>query len=144
MTLGSEATIVRDVIVENCRITGNVSGRDLEAAAGHASALRRHYVPQYYFGATAGAILAVQPWSQYVNLQGAAPPASVVHNLSLIGIKGNYTSFGTIRPNPGQTEISDVLLKDFDVVLRRDKLAASGVTNPKYENVIVNGQPQSA
>jgi alpha-L-rhamnosidase len=68
----------------------------------------------------------------------------VVRNLSLIGIKGNFTSFGTIRPNPGQTEISEVLLKDFDVVLRRDKLAATGVTDLKYENVVVNGQPQTA
>ncbi len=68
----------------------------------------------------------------------------MVHNLSLIGIKGNFTSFGTIRPNPGQTDISDVLLKDFDVMLRRDKLAATGVTNLKYDNVIVNGQPQTA
>ena len=76
--------------------------------------------------------------------QGAAPPESVVHNLSLIGIKGHFASFGTIRPNPGQTEISDVLLKDFDVVLQRDKLAASGVKDLKYDNVVVNGQPQSA
>jgi alpha-L-rhamnosidase len=78
-----------------------------------------------------------------VNLQGAAAPASVVRNLSLIGIKGRFGSFGTIRPNPGQTEISNVLLKDFDVVLQRDKLAASGVKDLKFDNVIVNGQPQS-
>ena len=144
LTIGSEATIVRDVVVENCRITGGVAVATLKL---------RPDTPQHYEDitfrnitseATAGAILAVQPWSQYVNLQGAAPPESVVHNLSLIGIKGHFASFGTIRPNPGQTEISDVLLKDFDVVLQRDKLAASGVKDLKYDNVVVNGQPQSA
>jgi alpha-L-rhamnosidase len=144
LTLGSEATIVRDVIVEDCRITGGVAVATLKLRAD---------TPQHYEDitfrnitseATAGAILAVQPWSQYVNLQGAPGPASVVRNLSLIGIKGNFASFGTIRPNPGQTEISNVLLKDFDVVLRRDKLAATGVTDLKYENVVVNGQPQTA
>jgi alpha-L-rhamnosidase len=146
LTLGSEATIVRDVVVENCRIIGNVRIATLKL---------RPDTPQHYEDitirnitseSTAGPILSVQPWSQYFNLQGATPPKSVVHNLSLTGIKGHFASFGTIKPNPGQTDISNVLLKDFDVVLPqdKDKLAASGVTDLKFENVIVNGQPQSA
>jgi alpha-L-rhamnosidase len=68
----------------------------------------------------------------------------VVRNLSFIGIKGHYTAFGTIRPNPGQTEISNISFKDFDVVLQQEKLVASGVRGLKFENVIVNGQLQSA
>jgi len=67
----------------------------------------------------------------------------VVRNLSFIGIKGHYTAFGTIRPNPGQTEMSNISFKDLDVVLQQDKLAASGVKDLKFENVIVNGLPQS-
>ena len=145
LTLGSEATVVRDVIVENCRIIGNVRIATLKL---------RPDTPQHYEDITfrnitsetnAGPILAVQPWSQYFNLQGEAPPKSVVRNLNLIGVKGHYSAFGTIRPNPGQTEISGVLFKDFDVVLPegKDKLAASGVTDLKFENIIVNGQPQS-
>ena len=144
LTLGSEATIVRDVIVEDCRIIGHVRVATLKL---------RPDTPQHYEDITfrnitsedtAGAILSIQPWSQYANLQGAAPPQSVVRNVKLIGIKGRFASFGTIRPNPGQTEISNVLLKDFDVVLQQDKLAASGVTDLKFEDVIVNGQRQSA
>jgi hypothetical protein len=143
LTVGSEATIVRDVIVENCRIIGNVRVATLKL---------RPDTPQHYEDITfrnitsesaAGAILSVQPWSQYANLQGEAPPRSVIRNLSLIGIKGNFASFGTIRPNPGQTEISGVFLKDFDVVLQQDKLVVSGVSDLKFEDVIVNGQPQS-
>jgi alpha-L-rhamnosidase len=143
LTLGSEATIVRDVIVEDCRIIGHVRVTTLKL---------RPDTPQHYEDITfrnitsedtAGAILSIQPWSQYANLQGAAPPQSVVRNVKLIGIKGRFASFGTIRPNPGQTEISNVLLKDFDVALQQDKLAASGVTDLKFEDVIVNGQRQS-
>jgi alpha-L-rhamnosidase len=144
LTLGSEATIVRDVVVENCRIIGNVRIATLKL---------RPDTPQHYEDITfrnitsealASAIVSVQPWSQYVNLQGEAPPQSVVRNLSFIGIKGHYTAFGTIRPNPGQTEISNISFKDFDVVLQQEKLAARGVKGLKFENVIVNGQPQSA
>jgi polygalacturonase len=144
LTLGSEATIVRDVVVENCRIIGNVRIATLKL---------RPDTPQHYEDitfrnitseATAPAIIAMQPWSQYVDLQGEAPPQSLVRNLNFIGIKGNYTAFGTIRPNPGQTEISNILFKDFDVVLKQDKLTATGVKDLRFENVIVNGQPQSA
>jgi alpha-L-rhamnosidase len=144
LTLGSEATIVRDIVVENCRIIGNVR---------IATVKLRPDTPQHYEDitfrnitseATASSILAVQPWSQYVNLQGEAPPQSVVRNLSFIGIKGHYNSFGVIRPNPGQTEISNISFKDVDVVLQQDKLAATGVTGLTYDDVIVNGQPQSA
>jgi alpha-L-rhamnosidase len=144
LTLGSEATIVRDVIVENCRIIGNVRVATLKLRPD--TPQRYEHITFRYITSesTAGAILSVQPWSQYVNLQGEAPPRSVVRNLSLIGIKGQFASFGTIRPIPGQTEISSVLLKDFDVVLQQDKLAVSGVRDLKFEDVIVNGQPQSA
>lgn len=144
LTVGSEATIVRDIVVENCRIVGNVRVMTLKL---------RPDTPQHYEDitfrnvtseATAGAIVSVQPWSQYANLQGQAPPKSVVRNVSLIGIKGRFAAFGVIRPNPGQTEISDVLLKDFDVELERDKLVATGVKNLRFENVMVNGKPQSA
>ncbi len=64
----------------------------------------------------------------------------------MTGIKGQFAAFGTIKPNPGQTQISNVLLKDFNVQIPQDKarLAASGVTDLKFENVIVNGQLQSA
>jgi alpha-L-rhamnosidase len=145
LTLGSEATIVRDVVVENCKIVGNVRIATLKL---------RPDTPQHYEGitfrnitseATAGGILSVQPWSQYFNLQGQTPPKSVVRNVSLIGVKGKFASFGTIKPNPGQTDITDVLLKDFDVVIPqdKDKLAASGITGLKFENVTVNGQTQS-
>ncbi|MGA2728605.1 MAG: glycosyl hydrolase family 28 protein [Terracidiphilus sp.] len=144
LTLGSEATIVRDVVVENCRIIGNVRIATLKL---------RPDTPQRYEDitfrnitseATASAILSVQPWSQYANLQGEAPPQSVVRNLSFIGIKGHYTAFGTIRPNPGQTEISNISFKDVDVVLQQEKLAATGVKGLTFKNVVVNGQPQSA
>lgn len=145
LTLGSEATIVRDVVVEDCKIVGNVRIATLKLRAD---------TPQHYEDITfrnitsegsAGQIIAVQPWSQYFNLQGEAPPHSVVRNISLIGIKGRFSAFGIIRPNPGQTEISNVLLKDMNVELPegKDKLAATGVTGLKFEDVVVNGKAQT-
>lgn len=146
LTLGSEATVVRDVVVENCRIIGNVRVATLKLRADTPQDYEDITFRNITSEATAGPILSVQPWSQYFNLQGAAPPKSVVRNVSLIGVKGHFAAFGTIRPNPGQTEISNILLKDFDVVFPedKDKLAASGVTDLKFEDVRVNGKLQTA
>jgi alpha-L-rhamnosidase len=90
-----------------------------------------------------GMIISVQPWSQYAALDGAAPPVSLVHNVSIEGVKGRFGGFGTIRPNPGQTEISGILLKDIDVQLTQDKLEVVGATGLRLENVVVNGKPYS-
>ena len=140
LTLGSEATIVRDVLVEHCKVIGNVNVAVLKL---------RTDTPQHYenisfrditLDSSSGAIVSIRPWSQYGNLQGAAPPKSVVRKLSMVGLKGHFGSFGTIRPNSGQTEISDITFKDFDVTLDKDKLEASGVSDLKFANVIVNGK----
>jgi len=50
---------------------------------------------------------------------------------------------GVLTCDPGQTDISNVLFKDFDVTIKNDKLNTSGVTDLKLENVIVNGKPYS-
>ncbi|HKD05520.1 MAG TPA: glycosyl hydrolase family 28 protein [Bryobacteraceae bacterium] len=143
LTCGSEATVVRDVIAEDCRITGGVRIATLKL---------RPDTPQHYEDITfrnitsegpSSGIINMAPWSQYFDLQGMEPPKSTVKGLNFVGIKGSFTSFGTIKPNPGQTDISNVLLKDFDVTIKNDTLNTSGVTNLKLENVIVNGKPYS-
>jgi len=87
------------------------------------------------------AIVSVRPWSQYANLQGEAPPKSVVRNFRMIGFNGRAGSFGTIQAVPGQTTIRDITFKDFDVTLDSGKLEASGVSDLRFERVLVNGRP---
>lgn len=144
LTCGSEATIVRDVIAEDCKITGNVRVATLKLRPDTA----QHYEDITFRNITsegaASSIINMAPWSQYFDLQGMTPPKSVVKNLKFVDIKGTYASFGTIKPNPGQTDISDVLLRNFDISIKSDKsdkLNTSGVTDLKLENVVVNGKP---
>lgn len=140
MTLGSEATLVRDVIVENCNVIGNVTIAVLKLR----SDTPQHYEDIHYrditLDSTGGTIISCRPWSQYTNLQGEAPPHSAVRNISMSGFKGRFGAFGTIQPNPGQTEISDISFKDFDVTLDKDKLTATGATNLTFDHVRVNGK----
>lgn len=143
LACGSEATIVRDVLVENCRVTGDMILARLKL---------RPDTPQRYEDITfrnitldnaGGTIVAVQPWSQYKNLGGAAPPQSSVRSLRFIGLEGRFGGFGSIQPNPGQTKIEDILFQDIDVQLTRERLAASEVRGLRFENVVVNGKAVS-
>ncbi len=144
LTCGSEATIVRDVIAENCHVIGPVRVATIKL---------RPDTPQHYedihfrnitLDTTGGTIINMAPWKQYFDLKGQQPPHSVVKNITLTGIKGKIGSFGSMAPNPGQTDISDITFKDFDVQLTQDKLKVAGVTNLKFENVVVNGKPVTA
>ena len=78
-----------------------------------------------------------------MDLKGAAPPRSTVRNISLENIKGRFGTLGTIKPNPGQTEIGDILLKDIDLQLASEGFEASGAGKLRLENVVVNGKPFS-
>jgi len=139
-TCGSEATIVRDVIVENCLVTGAINVLMLKLRPDTPQLYEDIHLRNITLDNGAGAILIVQPWTQYRDLKGEPPPRSVARNVSLVGIHGRFGSFGTIRPNPGQTEISDITLKDFDVQLTDDKLTAVDVRGLKFEHVLVNGK----
>jgi alpha-L-rhamnosidase len=143
MTLGSEATLVRDVIVEDCKVIGNVTIAVLKLRSDTPQNYEDIHYRNITLDSTGGTIISVRPWSQYTNLQGQAPPHSVVRNVSMTGFKGNFGAFGTIAPNPGQTDISNISFKDFDVTLAKDKLTASGVTELKFDHVNVNGKPVS-
>ena len=143
-TCGSEATVVRDVVVEHCRV------QDVGAIA-HLKL--RPDTPQRYediafrdlvLESGKGEIVAIRPWSQYFDLKGEAPPHSVVRGLVLDGIRGRFGAFGIVAPNPGQTDITGIVLRNFDVQLTDERLQVKDAGKPVVENVVVNGKPYAA
>jgi polygalacturonase len=143
VTFGSEATVVRDVVVENCRATGPFPVARLKLRPDTAQDYEDiHYRNITLAASQAGsgaAIIAVEPWMQYFDLKGQPRPKSVVKNVTISDVKGAFGAFGQIRGNPGQTEISDITLKNINVQLKNPKLNVGDVKNLKIENVIVNG-----
>lgn len=141
MTLGSEATIVRDVIVENCKVMDVGIVAHLKLRPDTPQRYEDIHLRNITLDSDKGIVVGIQPWSQYVDLKGEAPPQSVVRNISLEGIRGRFGGFGTAKPNPGQTTIGDILIKDVDVRLENDRLDVSGVSKLRFDNVVVNGKP---
>ena len=142
LACGSEATLIRDVVMENCKLE-NVNNLTLLKLRPDTP---QHYEDIHFRNITLdnprGTIFAARPWTQYRDLKGQPPPRSIVRNISLENIKGRFGAFGSIQPNPGQTTISDILFKDIDVQLSQPNLTvADGVTNVRLQNVKVNGNP---
>lgn len=140
-TCGSEATVVRDVVVERCRV------QDVGAIA-HLKL--RPDTPQRYeniafrdlvLDSGKGEIVAIRPWSQYFDLQGEAPPHSFVRGLVLDGLRGRFGAFGIVAPNPGQTDIGGLVLRNINLQLTDERLQVKDAGKPVVENVVVNGKP---
>jgi polygalacturonase len=141
---GSEATVVRDVVIENSRVTGRMNFLMLKLRPDTPQLYEDIHVRGVSFDNAAGRIVFIAPWSQYKDLKGHAPPLSNVRNVTLSGLKGRFGSFGSIRPNPGQTTIRDLRFEDFDLQLSQGALEATGVTGLTFDKVVINGQPAVA
>ncbi len=139
LTCGSEATIVRNVTVRNCRLSGRGSVLTLKL---------RQDTPQHYTditidGITAtggGRLLNVSPWMQYFDLQGQLPPARVVDRIVIRNVTGKFNQLGTLRGTAGDS-IGDVSLENIDATVSNPSLNLGPVRNFTLKNVVVNGRP---
>jgi len=147
LTCGSEATIVRNVLVRNCIIYGNAKMLTLKL---------RPDTPQHYSNITVdgitlngtGSMINVAPWNQFFDLQGQQGPTRSLDHIVVRNITGNFGSFGSIRgnvPNPqrgtmGDT-INDFTIENINVNLRNPGFSRGEVNNFVFDNVVVNGQP---
>ena len=141
VTLGSEASVVRDVIVENCRFTGPMPVLNFKLRPDTPQCYEDIHYRNISLESDGGNLLSIMPWTQYLDLKGQPPPKSVVRNISVSNVKGRYGAFGEIQGNPGQTEISDITLENMDVQFRNQNLKCSNAKGLKLMNVRVNREP---
>jgi len=141
VTLGSEATVVRDVLVERCRVLGAMVVANFKLRPDTPQRYENIRYQDITLESSGGALVTIQPWKQYLELQGLTPPCSVVRDVSFSGIRGRFGSFGGIAGSPGQTEINGVRFADVDVNFRRSKVTIQDGSEVHFENVKVNGAP---
>ncbi len=139
VTLGSEATVVRNVVVENCRFIGPVNVLNFKLRPDTPQCYEDIHYDNIVLDAPGGVIVSIKPWTQYFNLQGQPPPQSVVRNISLSHVTGHFGAFGLIQGNQGQTRFGDIQLENFDVKLKNGRLQAPGLKSLEMFHVLVNG-----
>ena len=143
VTCGSEATIVRDLMVERCRVLGAMNVLHFKLRSDTPQLYEDIHYRDITLDGTGGMLVNMSHWSQYTDLKGAPPPQSTVRNITISNIRGNYGEFGVIEGNRGQTTIGDITLENIDIRLKDGKLKAAGVNNLKTTNITVNGKPWS-
>jgi alpha-L-rhamnosidase len=140
VTLGSEASTVRNVTVRNCTVKGKNNLVRLKL---------RPDTPQLYENLTyehitvagSGRVFDVKPWTQFFDLKGHAPPSRTVRNVAVRNITGEYGALGVIRGNQGDV-IEQVTLADIDLKLSsKDNFDLGPVKDLTANNVKVNGKP---
>ncbi len=137
ITCGSEATIVRNVTVRNCVMSGHATVLTLKL---------RPDTPQHYENITldgiklagGGRLLNVGSWTQFFDLKGLPAPTRQVNNITLKNVSGSYRAFGRIQGNPGDV-LRDITLENITIELKESKLDHGAVENLVLRNVTVNG-----
>jgi len=144
ITCGSEATVVRDVVLENCRIStrSTIRGNNLIRLK-----LRpdtpQHYEDIHVRNVTLegkGRVVSISPWTQYFDLKGQAAPSSVVRNITVSGVRGSFESFALIKGH-AKAEISEIVLEDIDIVASDGRCLVGEVKGLRLDRVLVNGKP---
>ena len=143
VTCGSEATIVRDVLVEHCTFTGPESRGITSSASSSAPTPPSSMKTSTYNDITldgVGTLISVAPWTNTNHPPGHAPPSHTVRNISLTNIHGTFGTFGAIRPNPGDT-IEKINLENIDLRFTVNATPnLSAVKELTVKNIIVNGK----
>ena len=137
LTCGSEATLIRNVMVRRCRVGADIPLLRLKL---------RPDTPQRYENLIfeqieldgAQAIFDVKPWTQFFDLQGHDPPASVVRNVVVRGLRGSLKSLGELRGNPGD-RLDHICLMDVDVTTETRQLLIDPDVGLTCEEVYVDG-----
>ncbi|HVX86862.1 MAG TPA: glycosyl hydrolase family 28 protein [Phycisphaerae bacterium] len=142
MTCGSEATVVKDVTIQNCKVTGPAS-RGISVVR----LKLRTDTPQTYSDIHVknitldggGTIISIAPWSQYFDLMGQPQPVRTIDGVTIEDVHGKGAAFGSVSPGPGDT-ITNLTFKNIDVQVNGEP-RFRGATNLTFDNVKINGEP---
>lgn len=142
VTLGSEATIVRNVSVENCVVRNRTALR-----CNNVVRLKlRPDTPQIYEDIHCrnirlegnARLIAIKPWMQYFDLEGQVPPTSRVQNISIAQVSGSCTSLGAIQGHE-RSSINNIRLEDINLTVQDETFELGEVRDLACQNMIING-----
>lgn len=139
VTFGSEATVVRDVLLEQCQVTGAMPLLRLKLRPDTPQRYSDVVVRDITISNSEADVFEIKKWSQYFDLMGQPEPSSSVRNIRVSSIRGTIGSLGIIEGN-AKTEIGGITLEDVDVKVTRAAWKVSErVQDVTVRNVNLNG-----
>lgn len=142
LTLGSEATVVRDVVIERCKLTGTEKNCVLKLKLRPDT--EQHYenivVRDITVDNPNAMFVSIQRWMQYFDLQGKPAPSQFVTNVVMENIKGTLQDFGMVD-GPSKSTVSGVTFKNIDLTLKNPEVTIRKVNGLTVSNMKINGVP---
>ncbi len=141
VTCGSEATIIRDVIVEDCVVKGKMPIVRFKLRPDTPQRYENFTFQDISIDSDKTQLFQIKKWTQYFDLQGQPEPASFVGDITVADIEGTIGSLGIIQGN-AMTQFGRITLKDVDVTVQNAAFDVSDtVTEIELDDVEINGKP---
>lgn len=141
VTCGSEATVVRDIVVKDCKVTGAMPLVRLKLRPDTPQQYENFLFQNISFESTGATLFEIKKWSQYFDPMGQPEPASIVRNIKVTDITGSIGSLGVIQGNK-MTDIRDISLTNIDVRAEYSTLDVTDkVKNLALDGIKMNGKP---
>ena len=141
LTLGSEATVVRDIEMDHCTISGSDTNSTCVLRLKLRLDTEQHYENIRVHDIKVdghGAIIHCDPWTQYFDLKGMPSPVQTVNGVTISKVTGSFGSFGSIN-GPPQSTVQNITLKDMDLQLIQSNYVIKNAKGLVVENVKLNG-----
>jgi polygalacturonase len=137
LTLGSEATTVRNATVRDCRVTG--SNRLVRFKLRPDTQQLYEHITYENIRMEGGEVFDVRPWAQFFDAKGEKPPPSVVRDVRLRNITvTGAAAVGELRGNPGDT-LENFQFENVAITAKKPDWPANTVREFSLRNVVVNG-----
>jgi polygalacturonase len=140
LTVGSEATLVRDVVIENCKLTGTNKNCVLKLKLRPDT--EEHYenitVRNITVDNPAVQLVSILGWTQFFDLQGKPAPSQWVTNVTLMNITGSLRDFGRVD-GPAKSTVANLAFKNINIALTNPAVVTRNVKNLKFTKVKING-----
>jgi len=144
LTLGSEATTVRNVTFRNCRIAGDNHLVRFKLRPDTRQLYEHITYENIVVNGKGGEVFDIRPWKQFYDPQGQGPQQAVVRHIHLRNITATgLASPGEIRGNPGDV-LEDFQVENVKMEAKDARWRADHVNGLSLQNVTVNGRALSA
>jgi len=144
LTLGSEATLVRDVVIEDCKLAPAGTNVNCVLKLKLRTDTEQHYeditARNITVDNTHAQMVSIEGWSQYFDLKGKPAPSQLATNITLENISGNLQKFGVVD-GPKKSTVTDLTFKDINLTLKVPDVTVKGVNNLVMDNVNIKIAP---
>jgi polygalacturonase len=144
LTLGSEATTVRNVVFRNCKVTGDNNLVRFKLRPDTKQLYENITYENITVLGNGGEVFDIRPWKQFYDPKAQETQNAVVRNITLRNITATgLKSPGAISGNPGDT-LENFHIENVNIEAKDSRWNRDAISGLVVKNFTVNGKPADA